>query len=145
MVEEASHVSEQHPERHEHSDVNIAALAKFGVWFLAIAVLVQVLIYGICTVLENREKDRDEKQQRSAVMTSNDLPADVPKLQGMARYYTDVPRVDRIKMQDEQEKILSTSGKTDDPSFGRIPIEKAMELLVQQNRAATQRTGDAAK
>jgi hypothetical protein len=48
-------------------------------------------------------------------------------------------------MQDEQEKILSTSGKTDDPSFGRIPIEKAMELLVQQNRAATQRTGDAAK
>src|SRR5438477_12899990 len=96
MAEEVSHLEHEHPERHEHSDVNIGALVKFGAWFLAIAVVVQVLIYGICTVLENREKDRDEKQQRSAITTTNDVPADVPKLQGMARYYSDVPRVERL-------------------------------------------------
>jgi hypothetical protein len=119
---------EEHPERHEHSDVSVR-----GIWITVGAVffvtsLVHVLVYVVFFAYEGAQARQDEIERRSVFPDQRaEPPAGIPRLQGIDGYNAETPAEDLLKMRAETRRIVNGYGKTAD---GRqyIPIDRAMEI-----------------
>ena len=143
-------IPEEHPERHEHSDVSVR-----GIWITVGAVIlttlaVHVLMYVVFFAYEGAQAAEDRADRRSALdmaPTEKGPPKDVPRLQGIDKYNANTPSEDLLKMRQENRAVVNGWGKSADGRV-HIPIDRAMELSLQKNifpaRApATQPTGGA--
>lgn len=120
-----AHEGEVNPEvQHEDSDINVRALAKFAIGFLVFAAVMHVAIWGIYRLL-----DKEHQRRRPTPVTLVDIkekqPPPEPSLQVN-------PVLDMNLLIDEQKKV--SSGYATGPHSGavRLPIERAMAIIVQK-------------
>jgi hypothetical protein len=110
---------------HEKSDVSIGAIVKFGIGLAVGALLVSVGMWGLFKVLETRESKRDTPLPPLAAAGLRRTPPE-PRLEPDAL-------APRRRMQDEEREALTTYGWVDkNAGVVRLPIERAMDLLVER-------------
>jgi hypothetical protein len=141
-------VTEEHPERHEHSDVSIRGITYTAIGITIVAVIVHTLLW----VLQNRYLARQEVQNRQVRRTllepaPQEPPADVPRLQGLPGYHAPTPMADMDAFRDAIARELTTYGRSPDGTY-HIPVEAAVRVALEQNafptRQAAPSTGAAA-
>jgi hypothetical protein len=113
--------------RHEHRDVNIWAVYKFGIALALLCVVAVALLWGLYRYFLNQEggpmtRDRVNVDARS-------LPPS-PRLQSQ-------PITDLKDMRAAEDRILNGYGWVDQKGgVAHIPIDRAMDLLAQRGLAA---------
>jgi hypothetical protein len=131
----------EHPEQHEHSDVNIRALwIVLGITAVS-AVAIHFLLWGTFKWFDNSLRAADPPPS-GVIATPRTPPPGTPRLQGIPGYSSEMPRQDLADMRKEFHAQLYSYGRNADGSL-HIPIERAMQLIVekkppQARRAATQ-------
>jgi hypothetical protein len=110
---------------HETSDVSISAIVKFGV---ALAIATAVVGVGMWGLLRFFEVRRDERE----VPVPSMVAANLQRTPSGPRLEAD-PLAPRRAVQAREDAVLTSYGWVD-PKAGvaRIPIDRAMELLVQR-------------
>ncbi|MGE5610829.1 MAG: hypothetical protein ACM359_16380 [Bacillota bacterium] len=120
----------EHPERHEHSDIGPRPLIIFGLIVIGLAIVIHIglyFLYGLYTILPAEQR---KQQPRSAVPLTIQVPS--PRLQGLPGFNPNLPTVDMQLLKETYDRILSTSGPSEQPGQLRIPIDRAMQLLLQR-------------
>ena len=132
VVHHHAEMPEEHPERHEHSDVSVR-----GIWItvgavFATTIAVMALLYVVFFAYEGAQARQDEAERRSAIKdVIQGPPAEVPRLQGIESFHAETPSADMLRMQAENKAIVTAWGQTPD---GRkhIPISRAIEIAVDR-------------
>jgi hypothetical protein len=122
------------PERselHEHRDVRIGPLKLAAIGVVVGAVVIHLALYWLFGRFQRSEEERD----RSAVSTA--LPggrpaAPEPRLQGIPGFHPRNPREDLERMREEEERLLRSYGATTEEGVVRIPVDRAMELILER-------------
>jgi hypothetical protein len=110
---------------HETRDISIRAIVGFGVALAALTGVVLAAMWGVFRVFENREDKRDQPVSPMIAVNLRRTPSG-PRLEPN-------PLAPRLAARAREDTILGTYGWVD-PGAGiaRIPIDRAMELLVQK-------------
>jgi hypothetical protein len=113
--------------RHEHRDVNVWAVYKFGIALAVLCVLAVALLYGLYNYLLGRE---------GGILAHDQTNVDARSLPPMPRLQP-APISDMKDMRAAEEKILSGYGWVDQgQGVARIPVDRAIDLLAQRGIAA---------
>jgi hypothetical protein len=135
---------DQHPERHEHSDVSVR-----GIWITVAAIfLTTIVVMGIVYVVffayEGAQARQDEAERRSAITDVVQGPPDeVPRLQGIAGFNAETPSADLLRMRTENKSIVNGWGKTRD-GRNHIPISRAIDIALERQDLFPARAGSGA-
>jgi hypothetical protein len=133
VVHHHGDMPEEHPERHEHSDVSVR-----GIWITVGAILltalaVHVLLYVVFFAYEGAQARQDEVERRSAITdVVQGPPTEVPRLQGISSYNAETPSADLLRMRTENQNIVNQYGKSADGRL-HIPVTTAIDLALKQN------------
>jgi|SRR5688500_2290718 hypothetical protein len=133
VVHHHGDMPEEHPERHEHSDVSVR-----GIWITVGAIMlttlvVHVLLYVVFFAYEGAQARQDEVERRSAITdVVQGPPAEVPRLQGIASYNAETPSADLLRMRTENQNIVNRYGKSADGRL-HIPVSTAIDIALKQN------------
>src|SRR5688572_26668230 len=104
VVHHHADMPDEHPERHEHSDVSVR-----GIWITVGAIIlttlaVHVLVYVVFFAYEGAQARQDKVERRSAITdVIQGPPAEVPRLQGIASYNAETPSADLLRMRTENQ------------------------------------------
>jgi hypothetical protein len=131
---------EEHPERHEQSDVSIRGLTIFFIAFVVVAVIVHLGLWLLFDAFEQREQALDLARQQSAiplpqprVPVEGVWPEGVPRLQGVPSFHAATPAQDMSRMLVEDQQRLHLEHPLPNPDgTARIAIDRAMELVIQR-------------
>ncbi len=127
-------IPEQHPERHEHTDVSIRGLWITAGSLVVVTLIVFGMLYAVFFVLEGAQDEEDTANRISALEdTTSGPPAGIPRLQGIAGYNPPTPSQDTLQMKKENDQRLNTYGKTEREHVVHIPIDRAIDLSLQNN------------
>ena len=129
MAENSMHTGEPiNPHvHHEREDVDARALTKFGLVMSAIVVVFLFALWGLFHFLANREAELGGALRPSAVVRPAKLPPE-PRLQPN-------PLIDMREFRASEDRILNEYNWIDpDKGIVRIPIERAMDLMVSQGK-----------
>jgi hypothetical protein len=106
-------------------DVNVRGVLLFGLWLAVAAILVQVGVWALYRVLARQESARERPLPPLVASNLQRTPPE-PRLEPL-------PLAPRAKLMEEENGILTTYGWVDKSrGLVRLPIDRAMELLVQQ-------------
>ncbi len=106
-------------------DVNIRGVLLFGLWLAVAAVVVQVGVWVLYRALARQETARERPLPPLVVSNLKRTPPE-PRLEPL-------PLAPRAKLTEEENGILTTYGWVDrNRGVVRLPIDRAMEMLVQQ-------------
>lgn len=109
---------------HEHDDVNVRAILWFVAVLTAIAVVINIAMWGMFKGLAWYER-RNEPYVTPLTRPAGQ-PFPEPRLQ-------ETPRMDLQKFRTDQQDYLHSYGWVDEKlGVARIPIAKAKELLLQR-------------
>lgn len=135
MAEHNAHDHEpgEHPEQHEHSDVSIRGLAIFFTIFIIFGIAAHVLLYYVYWGYDSLEEK--QKAPQSAIRQEPVRPQ-IP-LQGVPSLSEKSPAQDTRDYLSREEIILRNYGPTTQPGVGRIPIARAMDLVIEQDLLKT--------
>ncbi|MBI2876765.1 MAG: hypothetical protein HYY20_07780 [Candidatus Tectomicrobia bacterium] len=124
---EAGHSSEEHDTRYEHSDMAIRPIAALGIGLILTAVVLYLALWGLFRLFTIEREQADVPPP--PVFRGQPLPPQ-PRLQAS-------PSADLAKMRAEEDARLNSYGWVD-PQAGtvRIPIDRAMERILQQGLPA---------
>ena len=122
--------------RHEHRDVNVWAIGKIAIALALLTIASIFLMFGVCRYFEVRESAGQGLLPPAAIIESNKLPPQ-PRL-------VDNEPQDLQEYRADQNKTLDTYGWVDrQHGVVRIPINRAMDLLVQRGFPARPQAGPA--
>ncbi len=111
--------------RHEHRDVNVWALGKFAIGLVIVSIFSAGLVMGVFQYLLHREGGIPASRIESPAQDSRQLPPE-PRLEV-------TPDSDLREMRDAEAKVLNSYGYVDQSAgIVRLPIDRAMELVVQR-------------
>lgn len=134
---EQPHHPAEHPQDHEHSDVNVRGIAIAFAAIVVVAVVTHVGLYFLFDAFEVEE--RAARQPRSAIRTGAvRIPETTPRLQGIPGFHEDTPVEDTEQMLLEHRRRLGSYGPAGVDGFVRVPIDRAMELALQRELFPTQ-------
>jgi hypothetical protein len=127
---------EEHPERHEHTDVSVR-----GIWItvgavLLVTAIVHVIMYVVFFAYEGAQAAEDRADRRSVENVRQDEkgpPGEIPRLQGIQGFNAETPSEDLLKMRQENRAVTARYGKTADGRV-HIPIDRALELSLQEQQ-----------
>lgn len=109
---------------HEESDINVRAILMFGLWLFVAAVIIHVALWGFFELMEKRAAAADPRPSPVAEQRPNTFPE--PKLQPD-------PVEDAYRMRAREGEQLNNYGWVNrQQGVTHIPIERAMELVVQR-------------
>lgn len=118
---------------HETSDVSISGIVKFGVGLAIVAVVVHLLLWGLLRSFETSAKERDRPVPAMVAASLRRTPRE-PRLEPN-------PLAPRIAAQAREDVLLSSYGWADrGAGIARIPIDRAMDLLVARGLPAPRPT-----
>jgi hypothetical protein len=124
---------------YETSDANVRSLFKYGIAFVALGLFAQVLMWFLFNVLNHEAKLKDPKLSPLATRQIQVPPQ--PRLQAkvVGDDRTNQP-FDSLGIKEEfftsEEQMLHSYGWIDKNSgVVRIPIDRAMELMVEKQNA----------
>ena len=105
---------------HETTDVNVWAVGKFAIGLVIVCVVSIALLFGLLRFFQSRE----ETSVANTVEPTKMFPQ--PQLQK-----TPIPDLKAIRA--EEDKLLNGYAWVDQPKgVVRIPVERAIEVLVQR-------------
>lgn len=124
--------------KHEHTDIDPAVGYKFALW-LAVSMFISFgIVYGVFWFFEGREKSNDTAMQKYP------LAAAVPHKEPPAPNLQKQPFKDIYLLRQGETEKLTTYGWVDkDGGVARIPIDRAMELMLQRGFPARAEGGNA--
>jgi len=112
---------------HETRDLNVRAVAWFAIGLVACAIIIDVALIGIYPLFARRHPSPSPP---SRVALQPHLVAPAPRLQTN-------PSADLDGFRAAEEKKLNSYGWVDKQrNLARIPVERAMELIVQRGLPA---------
>jgi hypothetical protein len=126
---------DEHPEMHEHSDVPIRPLVIFFAISGVLAILIHLGLWGLFAYYDAVDKERAEASARTSHTGAKPQRFPEPRLQGIPKQDTgseNLPKQDMQLMLAENRQLLTTYGKPDAHGRARIPVDRAMELYLQQ-------------
>jgi hypothetical protein len=110
---------------HETQDVSISAIVKFGVGLAIGAAVVSGAMWGLLRYFEASREKREEPVSPMVAANLKRTPRE-PRLEPD-------PLAPRLAMRAREEALLSSYGWVDrGAGVARIPIDRAMELLVER-------------
>ena len=113
--------------RHETTDVSIGGIVKFGIGLAAATIVIHLAVWGFFRFLEKPERREDQVEAVSPMVSAN-LRRTPPE----PRLEAD-PLAPRLRMRAREDAVLTTYGWVDrNAGVARIPIERAMDLLVEK-------------
>jgi hypothetical protein len=118
---------------YEHTDSNVWAIAKFGLWLAVTAIIVHVGIGVMWRGLVKQSEETNEQRYPLATSIDPKLPPE-PRLQQYPREEVYTFRLN------EEEKLHSYGYVNKDAGIVHIPIDEAMRLTVE--RGLPSRTED---
>lgn len=122
--------------RHEHRDVNVWAIGKIAIALALLTIASIFLMFGVFRYFEVRENAGQAPVPPAAIIESNKLPP-------QPRLIENEPQ-DLQEYRAEQDRTLDTYGWVDQQhGVVRIPISRAMDLLVQRGFPARPQAGPA--
>jgi hypothetical protein len=124
-------------EGYEHRDTDVRTLAKFGLW---LAVILVVIFLGMMGMFSYYAKSQQLGPPASPFDVENArvLPPS-PRLQV-------APRAELLTYRDDQKQELETYGWVDQANgVVRLPIDRAMDLLLQKGLPVRAEAADAAQ
>jgi len=108
-----------------HRDVSIRAVLSFGFWLAVGLIASAAAMLILLRALEKKERAADRKLSPMVAASLARTPPE-PRLEPY-------PLAPRAKLRAEEEEILTTYGWVDkDRGLVRVPIDRAMELLVER-------------
>lgn len=108
-------------DRHEHADVNIWAIGRFGIALAVLCVFSMGLLAGLFKFFSAREGGPAPVQRIDA---RNKPPAP---------YLQETPVTDLKDMRSAEDRLLSTYGWTDQAhGVARVPIAQAVDMLAKR-------------
>jgi len=129
MSERAPHGQEPGKARPFDDEINVRALAYYGLALAAVTALVLLAMWILFGVLRRQATERDPAPSPLLSAAERRLPPD-PRLQT-------TPEADLRSLRAEEEERLTSYGWVD-PAQGlaRIPIERALEITAERGLPA---------
>jgi hypothetical protein len=123
--------------QHEHTDIDPSVGYKFALW-LALAMLLSVgIVYGTFRLFEGRQKAADVGAQKYPLAAGLPKAPPAPNLQNQ-------PFKDIYQLRNTEAGKLTTYGWVDrEGGIARIPIDRAMEAMLQRGFPARTDSGNA--
>lgn len=123
--------------KYEHTDIDVDVSRKFAIWLFVSMLASFAIVYGTFWFFEGRERAANAAAQKYplAVSIHKDPPA--PNLQRQP--FKDIYSL----RQGENEKLSSYGWVDKDGGVTRIPIDRAMEVLLQRGFPTRAEGGDA--
>jgi hypothetical protein len=123
--------------QYEHTDIDPAIGYKFALW-LAVAMLLSFgIVYGVFRFFDSRQQTANETAQQYPLAVGVTRPNPSPFLQTQ-------PFKDIYTLRADETQKLSSYGWVDkEGGVTRIPVERAMELMIQRGFATRTDGGDA--
>lgn len=122
---------------HERSDANIGPLLIAVGALIAVTIVVHFVLIGVMWIFEQRQERTDPPV--SPVASVQIPPA--PMLQPTMDYHDTWPAQDMQALQEHDKQILGSYGWVDrDKSIVRIPINVAMQKLLEQSQSSAPTT-----
>jgi hypothetical protein len=118
---------------HEQTDINSWAVGKFGIALLLASIAVLFVVVGVFRYFERRENAAQAPPPAGLNEDARALPPE-PRLQT-------APTLDLEEMRAAEDQILNGYGWVDaSKGIVRIPIARAIDLVVQQGLAGRPQT-----
>ncbi|HEX6385212.1 MAG TPA: hypothetical protein VF177_11125 [Anaerolineae bacterium] len=131
MTPQATFTTETEP-LHETRDVNVRLILLVGAAMIVAAVVIHLAIWGLLELFTAGPAPR--QGPFSTLITEDDPLPPEPRLQVS-------PRLDMAALRERQEEILNSYGQVDEEvDIVRIPIDVAMDLLVERGLPARSQT-----
>ncbi|MDO8677325.1 MAG: hypothetical protein Q7R30_02005 [Acidobacteriota bacterium] len=122
--------------QHEHTDIDPSVGYKFAVWLVVAMLLSVAMVYGTFFFFERQQKAADVVAQTYPLSVGLPKLPPVPNLQNQ-------PFKDIYQLRNAEAEKLSTYGWVDkDGGIARIPIDRAMEVMLQRGFPARADGGD---
>ncbi|MBY0497710.1 MAG: hypothetical protein K2Y23_26175 [Cyanobacteria bacterium] len=123
--------------KHEHTDIDVAVGYKFALW-LAVSMLISVgIVWGAFWLFESQAKSADTRARKYPLAISGPKEPPMPNLQRQ-------PFKDVFELRAEEDKQLTGYGWVDkDGGVTHIPIDRAMEVMLQRGFPARAEGGNA--
>lgn len=123
---------------HEPGDVNAIALTRFGLSMLALIVIFLFGLWGMFNYLKNEAAEMGRPLSASALVNAQKLPPE-PRLQQHAVQ-------DMRTWRAGEERAMHQYGWIDpDKGIVQIPVDRAMDLIVQRGLPAPAQTSGKTK
>lgn len=116
--------------KHEHTDIDVGVGYKFALWLAVAMIISGAIVYGSFWFFEGQERRANTAAQRFPLAAGVTRPAPTPALQTQ-------PFKDIYLLRAEEAKQLGSYGWVDkDGGIARIPIDRAMDVMLQRGFAA---------
>lgn len=120
----------EHPERHEHTDLQVSPLVLVFITGALVVALVLVGVYFLFFAFGEIDKRLIDQPKMSAINAPRIEPNE-PRIQGIPGFHTNVPWQDTQEMKRATADILNSTGPTGENGYVHIPISQAMHEIVQ--------------
>ena len=123
--------------KYEHTDIDVSVGYKFALW-LSVAMLISVgIVYGTFFFFEGRERAASSEAQKYPLAIGQIKNPPLPNLQKQP--FKDVYEL-RLS---ENEKLAAYGWVDKEGGVTRIPIDRAMEVMLQRGFPARSEGGNA--
>ena len=112
--------------QHEHTDIDPSVGYKFAVWLVVAMLLSAAIVYGTFYVFERQQKAADVSTQKYPLAAGQVRQPPSPNLQNQP--FKDIYSLRKT----EAEKQTSYGWVDKEGGVARIPIERAMEVMLQR-------------
>ena len=139
------HAHDQDPEygptppgaKYEHTDIDPAIGYKFALWLTVAMVLSFGIVYGTFVFFDRQEASANAAAERYPLAKDFERPLPTPSLQTQ-------PFADLYSLREDDAQKLGSYGWVDKAGgVARIPIDKAMEVMMQRGFPSRPDSGDA--
>ena len=122
--------------QYEHTDIDTSIGYKFALWLLVAMVISVAIVYGTFWFFENQMTNADAVAQKYPLAVGQSKNPPAPNLQ--TQPFQDVYRLRK----GEAEKLTSYGWVDKEGGIARIPIDRAMEVMLERGYAARAEGGD---
>ena len=122
--------------QHEHTDIDTSVGYKFALWLTVAMVISVVIVYGTFWFFEGQSKGADATAQKYPLAVGRAKTPPAPNLQ--TQPFKDV----YLLRKGEAEKLTSYGWVDKEGGITRVPIDRAMEVMLQRGFPARADGGD---
>ncbi len=122
--------------KYEHTDIDTAVGYKFALWLAVAMALSVAIVYGTFLFFENQTQTADAVAQKYPLAVGQAKTPPAPNLQ--TQPFKDV----YLLRKGEAEKLGSYGWVDKDGGIARIPIDRAMDVMIERGFAARAEGGD---
>jgi hypothetical protein len=112
--------------KHEHTDIDTSVGYKFGLWLVVSMLISAGIVYGSFWFFEGQAKTADSLAQKYPLAIDRVREAPRPNLQNQP--FKDIYQL----RQGENQKLTSYGWVDKEGGVTRIPIDRAMEVMLQK-------------